>query len=621
MPKDLIGGIRRLFAFRTERELAVETYHRHPPGVVYARAKPETVSIVETYSYLQEISRNRDLQADQSRPPTGRVRIVLPYDGDHYFTRQASSDVSAQLPSDHTDPTEALVGHVVLTNYGRADLGHGGNRNGRFTALPIRVPVSGGGLPRGYDHLIGDRASCVLTHDYRPDPNQPEILPVTVSITLLDPDSDDFLEIARLGDADPDELKARLPVLRTFEPYLELRVKIQVHVAGGSPDLRPEVSLVSIDWPKMTSLSSFRLWVSGRDFPIRYNLASHSLEWRDVPLRATRKKDGTKQATDKHAKSEADKGREDKGEQDDQEQPRGERDEKEQDAAEQNADRQDSAKQGRAKQDGARQDRAKQDAAKQDRAKQDGARQDRAKQDAAKQDRAKQDGARQDRARQENEDQDEDEQEPAIRTYESPTMTLFVQQPGELYREPMLQAKVDVRIPQLLSGMEARLYGGTGVSAEDCRPELVSEVSTRVRMILDDAFAERMVSASQHLHFEEVLPDPARIEDIRNALAGHGFQCLSDRQIGTDPYLHLLVYRRSQGPDSMELGYLIEGRRFTTARRKVVAGETLTTRVESGDLKIFGYGTLRTSSREVTRAMNELQKVLRPPFAHVRIRR
>lgn len=567
MPKDLIGGIRRLFAFRTERELAVETYHRHPPGVVYARAKPETVSIVETYSYLQEISRNRDLQADRSRPPTGRVRIVLPYDGDHYFTRQASADVSAQLPPDHTDPTEALVGHVVLTNYGRADLGHGGNRNGRFTALPIRVPVSGGGLPSGYDHLIGDRASCVLTHDYRPDPNQPEILPVTVSITLLDPDSDDFLEIARLGDADPDELKARLPVLRTFEPYLELRVKIQVHVAGGSPDLRPEVSLVSIDWPKMTSLSSFRLWVSGRDFPIRYNLASHSLEWRDVPLRATRKKDGTKQATDKHAKSEANKGREDKGEQDDQEQPRGERDEKEQDAAEQDADRQDSAKQSNDKQDG------------------------------------------------------EDEQEPAIRTYESPIMTLFVQQPGELYREPMLQAKVDVRIPQLLSGMEARLYGGTGVSAEDCRPELVSEVSTRVRMILDDAFAERMVSASQHLHFEEVLPDPARIEDIRNALAGHGFQCLSDRQIGTDPYLHLLVYRRSQGPDSMELGYLIEGRRFTTARRKVVAGETLTTRVQSGDLKIFGYGTLRTSSREVTRAMNELQKVLRPPFAHVRIRR
>jgi hypothetical protein len=523
MLKDLIVRIRRLFTSAVPAS-AVATYHRHPPGLVYARANPETVSIVETYSYQQEISRNRETQADPSRPPTGRVRITVPYDGDHYLTRQAGSDIAGQVPPDNTEPTEALVGHVVLTGYGKADLGY---HTGDVTALPIRVPVSGGGLPRGYDHLIGDRASCVLTHDYRPDPGQPEIFPVTVSITLIDPDSDDLLEIARLSDVAPDVLRARLSVLRSFQPYLLLRVKVAVHVAGGSADLRPEVSLVSITWPKLTSLSSFGLRVSGKDFPIRYNPDRQSLEWRDVPLTATRKKEGAKQATDRDVPDE---------------QPEPER-------------------------------------------------------------------------------QQDDEQEPAIRTYESPAMTLFVQQPGELYREPMLRARVDVRIPRLLSGMAARLYAGTGVLATDCEPELVSEVSTDVTMILDDAFADRYVSTSQHLHIEEVLPDPARIEDIRNALAGHGFQCVSDEQVSDDPYQHLLVYRRSEGPDAMELGYLVEGRRFPTSREKVVGGETYTTPVQSGDLKIFGYGTLKTSSREVTRAMNELQKILRPQFSHVRVRR
>jgi hypothetical protein len=169
--------------------------------------------------------------------------------------------------------------------------------------------------------------------------------------------------------------------------------------------------------------------------------------------------------------------------------------------------------------------------------------------------------------------------------------------------------------------MDARLYGANGALATECEPELVSEVSTRIDVILDDAFAERTVSTFQSLHFSEVMPDPARIEDIKNALADHGFERLYDEQLQASPYRHLLFHQRRTGPDTMELWHLVEGRRFKTDRKKVVAGETFTTSVESGDLNIFAYGTLRTSSREVTRAMNALQQVLRSPMAHVRVRR
>jgi hypothetical protein len=574
MPKDLIDRILRLF--RSAPVTEVETYHQHPQGLVFARAKPETVRIVEKYSYQQEISRNEGLQPDPGHPPTGEIRMVVPYDGDHYFTRQAKADVAGQLPPHNHERTDALVGHLVLTNYGKADLGDAGNQGGDVTALPIRVPVSWGRLPLGYSHLTNDLGSCVLTHDYRPDPSRPEIYPVAVSLTLLDPDSAEFLKISELDDDDTEELRTRLPALRTFEPYLQLRIKVQVHVAGGSRKLGPTVSRISIRWPKITSLSSFDLLSSKQDIPIRYNPDSQSLEWRDVPMTVARGKDETKQAADKREKPDggnAEKGKDEHGDDDG--------DQKDQDgqASDKNKDENhDENKKAEPKPEPVGTDPDEAEPA-------------------------------------------QDEPEPAIRTYESPVMILLVRQPGELYREPKLQATVDVRIPLLLSGMEARLYGGTGVVNDDEQLEMVSEVSTKVEMILDDAFAERIVSTSQHLHFEEVVPDAARIEDIRNALVGHGFRCERDRELSSAPYQHLLVYRKHEGPDVMKLFYLIEGERFTTDRERVVAGDKYVTPIESGDLKIFGYGMLRTSSREVTRAMNELQKVLRPQFAHVRTRR
>ena len=49
---------------------------------LYARATPEKVAITETYSVTQEISRNPSIDGGT---PTGRIEMVIPYDGGNYF--------------------------------------------------------------------------------------------------------------------------------------------------------------------------------------------------------------------------------------------------------------------------------------------------------------------------------------------------------------------------------------------------------------------------------------------------------------------------------------------------------------------------------------------------------
>lgn len=573
-PNDVIGGIRRFFAGGAAPVAVVDKYRGFPGGEVFARAVPEKVRIVETYSYQQEVSRNRDIHQDESKPPTGRIEVAVPYDGNHFFTRQARSDVEAQVPPDNTIPTDALVGHVVLTDYGAADFRGAGNRSGGFTSIPIRVPVSGGRLPRGYHHLVEDLVSCVINHDYQPDPSRPEILPVTITFELLDGDSLDVRGAVRsMSTGRAKDQAKKITSLGTFGPYLQLKVQVLAHVEGGAVDLDPVVSRVAIKWPTVTSLSSFTLGMSDESKPeLRYNPETGCIEWRDIPLTAVRT-DAEQQAADKKAAEDKD---EDK------------------DKAENKADD---------KADSEDDEPADEDAAE----------------DAEEPEVSDDDG--EEPPKQERTEPDPVESDVAIRTYQSPVMSLYILQPGELYQRQKLPATVDVTIPKLLSGTEARLFGGDGRRVGDCAPELTSEVSTELEMILDDAFAERVVSTTQRLHFEEVPFSSFRVEDIRKALRGFGFWADYDEQLSTDPFRHLLVYSRQEGADQMQLWYVIDGTRVTTKREKVVAGETLTTAIDGGDLDIFVYGTLRANSRKVTQMMNAVQEVLRLSFAHVRVRR
>ena len=261
---------------------------------LYARAIPEKVEITEAYSVTQEISSNPDHQLD---PPTGRIEMVIPYDGGDYFTRQAVGDVERAVAArGQGAPRTATMGHLLIADHRRTDLHQNMQPHGEIGVIPLEVPVTSADGTTG--RLTSDRRASVLSYDYVPE--RPELYPVELAVKLFDPDIID-LEQDWLLDAlrvDPAALIKRLTQEARFKS--ELLLLIQVHLTlpvKPGQLLKPMVRRVSIGWPTVTSIATTKLAIIAphdprlrpgtrrprfKQRPIRYNPVDRRLEWENV---------------------------------------------------------------------------------------------------------------------------------------------------------------------------------------------------------------------------------------------------------------------------------------------------------------------------------------------------
>jgi hypothetical protein len=477
---------------------------------IYARARLERAELTECYTYEQEISRNASKTTGDM--PTGQIKLVIPYDGHRYFTREAHADVVNAAKDGLIDPdAEVVVGHLLLTSYAHTDLDAMLNLSEGYGAVPIRMPVAiDGSASQGFDHLTSDRQTCVITYDYAPTSQQPGLHPIDVQMELMDPDSFAALPLELLTEEGftNNEIVSTMTQQVTFRPYLWLRITVSLHLPCSSDenndDLHPVISKMALDWPTITSLDALSLTASGKAVPLRYNPETRSIEWSDIPMTAATDPDG-----------------------------------------------------------------------------------------------------------------DSD-----IQLYRNSDIVLVIRQPGELYRQPSLDGQVEVEIPDyLMSGLDARLYGATGALSRTTKPKVVSKISTKIHLILDDAFAKRTFSPWQQLYFDEIVPEEARITDIVTALQDRGF-LVEPQLLPNDREDRFLVAKRREGPDFMVLWLLIERQRYKTEREnKVPGGHTYKSAFESGELRVFIRGTLPRDSCEMTHEMNALQHALRERFDRVRARR
>ena len=107
-----------------------------------ARARVKRAQITERTSTRQEISENAARY--QEKAPKGRIKLVLPYDGDRYFSRQARRDIDhARSPG-----TEALIGHLVLTGFEHANLDGLLDEGPTHGSVPITARIAGPADPR-----------------------------------------------------------------------------------------------------------------------------------------------------------------------------------------------------------------------------------------------------------------------------------------------------------------------------------------------------------------------------------------------------------------------------------------------------------------------------------------
>lgn len=253
-------------------------------------------------------------------------------------------------------------------------------------------------------------------------------------------------------------------------------------------------------------------------------------------------------------------------------------------------------------------------------------------------------------------------------------MLLAIRHPGELYRQETLEITADVQVPgYLLSGMSARVYDATGYYLE--KPlALTTKIHAAAELQLDDAFAMRDRSPSQHLFFDELIPDEIRITDIRTALEDRGFTVKKvwPREDGpqyneekeTDSWL-LVAHRKvgpdyrkrfrddvlpngnerfgdevrlideeppdgeerpddNERPDDMILWVLAEGTHSGTDRDRVMPGGGVMhkTWLPSGELRIVIRGSLPgDSTGRLTYEMNVLHGMLWERYVRLRQRR
>ena len=269
---------------------------------LYARATPEKVKITETYTVTQEISKN-----PRSEPgtPTGRIEMVIPYDGGDYFTRQAVGDVEREIAArGQGAPRTAVMGHLLIADHRRTDLYQSMRQHGEVGVIPLEVPVTS--ADGTTERLTSDRRASIISYDYAPEP--PELCPIDLDVRLFDPD---ILDLERdwlldVFDVDPADLIKRLTQEARFKS--ELLLMIQVHMTlpvKKGQLLKPMVKRVSIGWPTVTSIATTHLAIlaphglrlrSGtrrpgyKRKPIRYNPAARRLEWENVHFFQPRKR-------------------------------------------------------------------------------------------------------------------------------------------------------------------------------------------------------------------------------------------------------------------------------------------------------------------------------------------
>jgi hypothetical protein len=219
-------------------------------------------------------------------------------------------------------------------------------------------------------------------------------------------------------------------------------------------------------------------------------------------------------------------------------------------------------------------------------------------------------------------------------SFASPVMNLFIEQPGELYREKVLSARAEIKVTgYLLSGVGARWFGAAGQRSRTPDPKRATRLSVTTDLTLDDAFIRRSRSPYHHLFFDEIIPDEMRITDIKTALRDRGFsEPVTIREFefeGPDgpetgqlkPDNWFLVARRPEGPNVMDLWLFVEGNRFDTERERTLPGHKYKSTFESGELRVFIRGCLPRDSHALTREMNALQQALRERYERVRQRR
>lgn len=153
-------------------------------------------------------------------------------------------------------------------------------------------------------------------------------------------------------------------------------------------------------------------------------------------------------------------------------------------------------------------------------------------------------------------------------------------------------------------------------------PTFKTRLLSKVEMVMDDVFRHSTRAPFQQYYFDEVIPDPMRVADVKTALCDRGFN-IKDATLSTgDADLrHIIRAERPGGADKMLLWIVVEGRRYATERRTDIpgpGGQVFTTMLPSGGITLYMRGKMPGETRLVLQEMMLIQEALRNRFERLR---
>lgn len=269
---------------------------------IYARARVQRAEITEDYYVQQQISVSPSIGS--AAPPLGRIELAIPYDGRDFFTRQARDDVARATVAGLRPDSMVTIGHLLLQDYGRTDLGTGLQLQDSHGSVPVRIPV-----PAGHEDsadslaaLTADEQTCLVGYDFKP--RAPQVIPASLLIDLYDPDSLELpvVDLMALDLSNPRHQalvntmvkKIRQQVSFQNELVLEISMRLSIPIESNVGHLEPRISRMSIGWPTITSLRALSLRVENvrphrndKAPRVRYNPIDKCLEWDNVQMICT----------------------------------------------------------------------------------------------------------------------------------------------------------------------------------------------------------------------------------------------------------------------------------------------------------------------------------------------
>lgn len=216
-------------------------------------------------------------------------------------------------------------------------------------------------------------------------------------------------------------------------------------------------------------------------------------------------------------------------------------------------------------------------------------------------------------------------------TFMSPRMRVRIHQPGELFSESEVLVRAHIETNDvLLSGTQVRLFDARGRRVGGRRNPLTvrSSVTAEATVVLDDAFAKRKFTPQQSFHFDEVIPGPARVQDILSALADLRFE-VETSDIPADTTMsksQTLIARvaatRGDDEDAIRLYLFVLGRQQRTRRQSQhPGGRRYTSKLDTGDLTLVVFGEAPRDSSRLIHEVNALQLGLRDRFRRMKAQR